>query len=81
MLGWPAGMVPLTRVRAEEESVRPASPDLVERAAHTTERGSTGLPVGVQLIARPWREEVALALMQAIESAARRREDYPVAPL
>ncbi len=80
VLGWPAGVVPLTRVRAEEESARPASADLVERAARKAERGSAGLPIGVQLIARPWREEVALALMQAIESAAARRADYPAAP-
>jgi amidase len=26
-----------------------------------------GLPVGVQLVARPWREDVALAAAEAIE--------------
>jgi len=29
----------------------------------------TGLPIGVQIVARPWREDVALAIAQAIESA------------
>ncbi len=29
----------------------------------------TGLPIGVQIVARPWREDVALAVAQAIESA------------
>ncbi len=80
VLGWPAGVVPLTRVGAAEESVRPASRDLVERAARKVERASAGLPVGVQLIARPWREPVALALMQAIETAASQRADYPAMP-
>jgi fatty acid amide hydrolase len=80
VLGWPAGVVPLTRVGAAEESARPASRDLVERAARKVERDSAGLPVGVQLIARPWREEVALALMQAIETAARLRADHPAMP-
>jgi amidase len=28
-----------------------------------------GMPIGVQVVARPWREEIALALCQAIESA------------
>ena len=35
-------------------------------------RGGTteqGLPIGVQIIARPWREDVALALAQALEEA------------
>jgi amidase len=29
----------------------------------------TGLPVGVQLVARPWREDVALAAAQHLEAA------------
>ncbi len=35
-------------------------------------RGGTsaeGLPIGVQLVARPWREEVALAVAQHLETA------------
>jgi amidase len=28
-----------------------------------------GLPLGVQIVARPWREDVALALAQQIETA------------
>jgi amidase len=30
---------------------------------------SDGLPIGVQLVARPWREDVSLALAQIVESA------------
>ena len=29
----------------------------------------SGLPIGVQIVARPWREDVALALAQSIENA------------
>jgi amidase len=35
-------------------------------------RGGTspeGLPIGVQIVARPWREEVALAVAQHLETA------------
>jgi amidase len=35
-------------------------------------RGGTspeGLPIGVQLVARPWREDVALAVAQYLEEA------------
>ena len=63
VLGYPAGIVPFTRVREGEESERPDSSDRAERAAKTTETGSAGLPVGVQVIARPWRDHVALAAM------------------
>ena len=80
VLGYPAGIVPLTRVRPGEESDRPVSRDIVEQAARKVELGSAGLPVGVQVVARPWREHVALAAMQAIERAARTRADFPAAP-
>jgi amidase len=29
----------------------------------------TGLPIGVQLVAHPWREDVALAAAKAVEAA------------
>jgi Asp-tRNA(Asn)/Glu-tRNA(Gln) amidotransferase A subunit family amidase len=80
ILGFPAGVVPLTRVRAGEEVSRRRSFDAVERAAHATEKGSTSLPIGVQIIARPWREDIALAVLSAIETAARTRSDFPFAP-
>lgn len=39
------------------------------RSRQAGQVGSAGLPVGVQVAARPWREHVALAAMQAIEWA------------
>ncbi len=80
VLGYPAGVVPLTRVQAGEESTRKSSLDRMERVARTAEEGSAGLPVGVQVVARPWREHVALAAMSAIQAAARLRSDYPLQP-
>jgi len=78
--GFPAGVVPVTRVRPGEESDRPPSRDLVDRVARETERGSAGLPIAVQVIARPWQDHVALAAMAAIEAAAKQRPDYPTRP-
>jgi fatty acid amide hydrolase len=69
VLGWPAGVLPWTRVRADEESDRPPSRDPMDRAARETERGSTGLPVGVQVVARPWREDLVLAVMSELETS------------
>jgi fatty acid amide hydrolase len=80
LLGYPAGVVPVTRVRAAEESERPPSRDLVEKLARACELGSAGLPVGVQVAARPWHDHVALAAMQVIERAARAAADYPASP-
>ena len=70
VLGYPAGVVPVTCVRADEAVGRAPSRDMVEQ-------GSARLPVGVQVVARPWREYVALAVMGAIEREARTQSDYP----
>jgi fatty acid amide hydrolase len=67
LLGYPAGVVPFTRVLPHEETERPASADIVEKTAALVEKGSAGLPIGVQVIARPWQEHLALAAMQALE--------------
>jgi fatty acid amide hydrolase len=78
--GFPAGIVPVTRVRPDEESDRPASRDQVDRVAREAERGSAGLLIAVQVIARPWRDHIALAAMAKIEAAARMQLDYPARP-
>jgi fatty acid amide hydrolase len=81
VLGYPTGIVPFTKVRVGEEVGRRRSLDLVELAAYRSERESAGLPVGVQVIARPWQEHVALAAMKALETVARSRSEYPVTPV
>jgi fatty acid amide hydrolase len=80
VLGLPAGVVAATRVRPGEESDRAGGHDRVEQEARAAEAGSAGLPVGVQVAARPWREDVALALMAALEGHFRARPDYPARP-
>ena len=80
LLGYPAGVVPVSRVRPDEEVGRSATRDVVEKVALQVERGSAGLPVGVQVVARHWREHVALAAMAAIEQGARMRPGYPARP-
>ena len=80
VLGMPAGVVAASRVRAGEESDRPSSKDPVEQAASQVEKGSIGLPVGVQVAARHWREDVVLAVMSALESHFSTLADYPAQP-
>jgi fatty acid amide hydrolase len=79
-LGWPAGVVPVTRVREGEESDRRSSGDIVERSARAVERGSVGLPIGVQVAARPLRDELVLSIMMALEDAFHNRDEYPARP-
>jgi fatty acid amide hydrolase len=77
VLGYPTGIVPVTHVRSDEEVGRTPSRDIVEETARKVELASSGLPVGVQVVARPWREHVALAAMRSIEEVVRARSDFP----
>jgi len=81
LVGWPAGVVVATCVRQAEESDRPKSADIEEVTARKVERGSTGLPIGVQIAARPFREDVVLALMGRLEEHFRGASDYPKTPI
>jgi fatty acid amide hydrolase len=68
LTGLPAGVVPVTTVRVDEESDRRPGADVVERLARSNEQGTAGLPVGVQVLAPWWREDLVLAAMAAIEA-------------
>ena len=80
LLDFPAGVVPVTRARPDEIR-RTALRDRLDKRAGAIEAESAGLPVGIQVVGRPWREDQVLAAMQALEDAARAREDFPVTPV
>jgi len=78
LLGLPAGLASLSRVRLEEEEGRTPSRDMAARQALATDRGSAGLPVGVQVASLHFREDVVLAIMRALEEDFSARPDYPL---
>jgi fatty acid amide hydrolase len=91
---FPAGAVPVTRVRPEEASrgiERTASgiagawanlrQDAIVRRAAAIDEGSAGLPVGVQVVGRPWRDDLVLAAMQAIEAEVSLDAGFPKTPV
>lgn len=70
LLDLPAGAVPVTHVRSGEERSRPWRIDPVLRAAREADRDSRGLPVGVQVVGGPGRDEASvLAVMRLIAAA------------
>jgi fatty acid amide hydrolase len=77
---FPAGTVPVTRVRPDEATRTPGA-DAAERHAADIDRGSAGLPAGVQVVGRPWRDPLVLAAMRAIESRVSADEGFPVTPV
>jgi fatty acid amide hydrolase len=68
VLGFPAGVARISEVGKEEAVGRRAGFDLQERTAAKTESLSAGLPVAVQIAARPWREEIVLALIERLHN-------------
>lgn len=79
-LNRPAGVVPVTSVRPGEEQ-RERAKDRIDKRAKSVERGSEGLPIGVQLVGQPWREDLVLSAMLAVEEAARTHPDFPKTPV
>jgi len=76
----PAGVVPVTTVRADEQATRSGG-DRLEKKAALFDHGSAGLPVAVQVLGRPGHEATVLAAMVAIEDAARTSTGFPVTPV
>ncbi|MBL8683340.1 MAG: amidase [Myxococcales bacterium] len=75
-LHWPAGVVPVTTVRADECD-REATLDAVVRRAREVDRQSLGLPIGVQVATRAWKDELCLALLRVIEEDTRNDDGVP----
>ncbi len=80
LLGMPAGVVPATRVREGEEHVQRGR-DGVDRSFARIEQGSAGLPVGVHVASRWWREDLTLAVMKRLEDHFRPTADFPRTPI
>lgn len=80
LVQFPAGAVPVTRVQPSE-TLRNTHGDRFEKKAAAVDSQSSGLPVGVQLVARPWQESLVLALMNAVEKRVRGNSDFPNTPV
>lgn len=64
----PAGVVPWGGVPGEQQSYPHGRAwDLVDYLSRRTMDQSAGLPIGVQVMGRKWREDVVLAVMAALE--------------
>jgi fatty acid amide hydrolase len=73
VLDAPSGVAPMDRVTGDEAAEELASRrgrSLYERLCRSNAQGSAGLPVGVQVTARPWRDDIVLAVMDAVHGAS-----------
>jgi fatty acid amide hydrolase len=78
LLGMPAGVVSTTRVRRGEESERARMRDRSSSTAVACERGSAGLPVGVQITGWHGQDDVVLALMRELEEHFAGTSQFPL---
>jgi fatty acid amide hydrolase len=66
VLGFPAGTARVSTVQDDEAKPRKAGFDIRERTAAKTEAMSAGMPLSVQIAARPWREDIVIKLIEAL---------------
>ena len=65
----PAGVCPVTTVREDEQFYESKHDDEMTRQCKITMEGSKGLPIGVQIAARTYDDEIVVAVMRDIEKA------------
>ncbi|KAF1570931.1 Fatty-acid amide hydrolase 1, partial [Eudyptes moseleyi] len=77
VLNFPAGVVPVSMVtEADEEELKLYQgwcDDPWDRTLKQAVAGAVGLPVAVQCVALPWREELCLRLMKEVETLSREK--------
>jgi fatty acid amide hydrolase len=75
MLNLPAGVIPTTLVRSEEENyVEDKNSDMYTKFINKALKGSTGCPVGVQIITLQYEDEKCLEIMKLVEQTANLKE-------
>ena len=83
-LNFPAGVAPVTRVsRLDVDAARRelGHGEKIERQVAQVEVDGFGLPIGVQLVAPPFREDIVLGLMAAVQAGVQGHLDYPQTPV
>ncbi|XP_045079426.1 fatty-acid amide hydrolase 1-like isoform X2 [Coregonus clupeaformis] len=79
LLNFPAGVVPVSTVTAEDEEelrhYKGNYGDLWDKLYKKAVTGGEGLPVAVQCVALPWQDELCLRFMREVEMLVRRRDE------
>jgi len=80
LMHFPAGVAPVTRVLAHEEEGRTVL-DRFDKKAQAADTDSLGLPLGVQIVGRPFQEHKVLAMLEAIEAGVHAAPSFPTTPV
>jgi fatty acid amide hydrolase len=66
-LTFPTGVVPVTTVREDEQTYDAPKGDSVAQSIAEAVAGSAGLPLGVQISALPYKDELCLRIMRELQ--------------
>jgi len=66
LLDCPAGVVPITKVTAEDVKIKRQRKDFIDYFLQKSEANSEGLPVGVQVAALPFQDELCLRALKIL---------------
>ncbi len=64
--GFPSGVATVSKVKPEEAIGRKTTADLSIKTAAKIEASAAGLPLAVQIAARPWQEHIVIALIDKL---------------
>ena len=64
--GFPSGVATISKVKPEEAVGRKTTSDGLVKTASRIEASSAGLPLSVQIAARPWNEHIVLAIINQL---------------
>ena len=69
-MNFPAGIVPITTWSQEDTAAMATYPtdDLAYKMVHNYCKDAEGLPLAVQVVARPYKDEQVLRLMRELET-------------
>jgi fatty acid amide hydrolase len=67
-LKMPAGICPVTKVRADEQFYESVHKDPITKKLKEIMKGSEGMPLGVQIAGRSFQDEVVLKVMRDLEN-------------
>ncbi|CAI2363668.1 unnamed protein product [Moneuplotes crassus] len=72
--GFPAGSVPITTVREDEQEYKDEKfNDNISKACAESMKDSKGLPMGVEVICMPYKEEQILRIMELLQRDSNKR--------
>jgi len=66
LLDYPAGVLPITYVRKDDHKILRKISDPIDRFLNKNEVASEGIPVGIQVVGLPWRDEEVLKAMKIV---------------